>query len=158
MKRTSVYVAGLVAITAVHLVYRQMQEPRPTEVSTRTAPFEIGELGLERVDVEPDWGPCQLLIFFRPTCPFCDLAAKAESGRSDLTLPRTWITETEAEAMDFVGRPAPSSELGWGLAADDILGVQAVPAAFLVSDGQVLRHWTYQGTESDTGLASDCEA
>lgn len=157
MRRTWAYIGGLVAITVGHLAYRQMQEAGPTEVSIRSVPFAIGELGLQGVEGERDWGPCQILVFFRPTCPFCDLAARAESERSDLTLPRTWVTETEAEALEFEGRPATSSALGWSRAAADVLGVQAVPAAFLVADDQVLRHWTYQGDESDTGLVSDCQ-
>ena len=67
MRQKWTVIVGLVAITVGHLVYRQVREGGNTEVSTRAAPFTIGELGLQGVGEESDWEACQILVFFRPT-------------------------------------------------------------------------------------------
>ena len=151
------FVGALIAITGGHLVYRQLRQSGPSEIAIRQTPFAIGEVVIGEGDGAPDWGPCQILVFFRPDCPFCNSAADSERDRPDLVLRRTWITETEREATEFRGRPDPASRLLWSGDAGAEFGVRGVPVAFLIEGGQAVRHWIYKGDESDAQLAAECE-
>lgn len=113
----------------------------------RTASLETTAVGSSR---------CRILVAFDPECPFCDRAAVLDGDREEpLPFPTVWVTRTEMEAEAFRARH-PDLEIVVQEGAFLALQVKAVPAAFLLSETEVLKVWRFTGKEEARDLRADC--
>ena len=152
--------AVLVLATVGHLAYRaSAAQNRPLEVSSRETPFALEGLMAEAL-VEPSPSldeSCQVLVFFRASCPACQEAARIEAALAEPHgVAVTWIGESEPEAEAFAGRVHPSSAVAWSSSLFGSFGVQGVPAAFLIRQSEVTEVWRYRGSEGASGLSQRC--
>ena len=99
---------------------------------------------------------CRIVVAFDPACPFCNRAAVLDADRDEeLPFPTVWMSETEAQAELFRSRH-PDLEIVAEATAYKALQVEAVPAAFLLSDQEVLKVWRFTGEEEARDVLADC--
>lgn len=147
---------GILAfITFIHFGARAAAPATVLEVSdlpTPTAlPAELGQV----VDAEAG---CSLLVVYDPACPACARAAQLQSEQFDVPLDLVWLAADEEAKAQYAPRVHRDARIEVVPEAHDALGVRAVPAAFLVSDGTVRFGSTITGSEDLGRVAAQCRA
>lgn len=178
MKNKALYIVVGV-LTLGHLAVRTLSggaaEPTPVVVSSLVPGERVVSPALDRlfeefpvVSEEAPAGSageaspeaCRLVVAFDPSCPFCNkaAAAEAETDRPGAYGETLWITYEEGPRLPtFVDRLSPRADHAVSAEAYEALGVQGVPAAFLLaSDGELRWMGPYRGVETAESLASRC--
>ncbi len=168
-RKTALIVGILAFLTGAHwFVQERMAGGRALYVSTvdpgeriaGLASLEVLDFASGDVATLLGDGACELVVFYASTCPFCHEAALKEARReSGPTVPTIWVTDTDDDAakkfMDFVHE---DSRVAFRKGIKKTLGIQAVPAAILVRNGEeVLDTWPYRGNESPERFEALCE-
>ena len=104
--------------------------------------------------------PCRLVVAVDPACPHCRTAIRRRFGlETKSAFPVTWLTKTKEYAFQEM-RDSIRTEDRVVVQEEAFrnLKVEAVPAAFLATDGRILDVWPFRGSESDTELRKKCRA
>lgn len=148
---------GMLLFTLAHLglVVQKTATPSPiTQVSSLEAPVRVAALPAPREG--PVFDVCRVVVAFDPGCPACNKAAQMEEERSEpMGIPVTWVAQSEMDAELF-RRVHPTLGITHQPGAFNALGVQGVPAAFLVKGETVLQSWRYTGEEGGEELSATC--
>lgn len=148
---------ALTAFTAVHggLVAQDLfARPDAMSVTRFQAPFPTPEIVTMADSPVGGDGQCRILVAFVSGCPYCNQAAE-RFGTGTGELPVVWVGENQAEVTTF-GTTHPDLTLVADAPALAELGVEAVPAAFLVDGDQVLDAWRFEGDEDLAEMAGRC--
>jgi len=102
---------------------------------------------------------CQLWVAFDPECPACAKAVQAQKLQSEvLPLDVVWVGETDQAVQSYLPRVHPDAHL---VASEDFrseMKVRAVPAAFLISEGEVVYSTVLTGSEDLNMVSEACVA
>ena len=169
-RKSALLVGVLALVTGGHwFVQEQLAGGKPLLVSKIDPGERIeGLTTLEVLDFETGSpttligdGTCEVVVFYAATCPFCHEAALKEARREEgLALPTTWVTDTDdEEAREFMEFVHEDSRVVFFKGAKKKLGIQAVPAGFLIRNGEeLLDAWPYRGNEAPERFMGLCEA
>jgi hypothetical protein len=156
------FVALLVLTTTGHAVYRYAARQGPVLVSALSVgkPFPVlAEAPLH--DGAPlKRGECRIVVVFSLACAYCHAAAGMEAAATgDDRLPVSWVSATsEPEEKAFASQLRRGTQLYLARDAKRKLKIQAVPAAFLVDEHDIIRRvWVYSGDEDHQELRAACE-
>lgn len=163
---TAITFAVLTVITLLHVGYR-VTAPQGTPLMVSTFPlgstpsqFTQFALASERPAAPlSSAAQCRIVVVFSPACPHCHSAAETEAATpQDDRLPTTWMTtRSDSFAVRFGARLHPDVQARYAPDVMTRLRVQAVPAAFLIDAGNVVRRiWVYQGDENHAELREQC--
>ena len=115
----------------------------PTRVSVLEVGDSLPELRLREA-------PCQVVVAFLSTCPFCGAAAQRERRSGGAIMPTTWVAPADdLRARTYREKIHPDSELIVSDSVYSLMRIEAVPAGIVVdADGIVRRVGAYRGDKS----------
>lgn len=147
-------VGALALVTFLHIGAR-VAAPATTFTVSSLEPGPAPEL-IATITPEAAASSCQLWVAFDPSCPACGMAVEKQAEQEGLPLDVIWVGETQRAADAYTDRIHPEAHLVISEDFRSAMAVRAVPAAFLLSAGEVVYSTALTGSEDLEVMAEAC--